>query len=825
MLGISYDIKQVANFVFPKDLFQGQFPLSAIKYVVFDTRNISHGRESIFVALGTSNRNGHDFVEVAYQKGVRNFILENPVRLPDINYLLVENSLETLQLWAKHHRQQFSYPVIGITGSNGKTIVKEWLATLLEGSFQLVKSPMSYNSQLGVAISLLSMRPGVDLAIIEAGISQPGEMELLAEMIQPDTGILTHMGAAHAEGFESFEQKLAEKCFLFEHVQSLWCGNGQPTVLSYLNQQGLQVKTVGLHQEGLPTNLELEAAPNSQQGWDIHCGDILAQLPISGNAALENAALAIAVAQEMGVAPAEIRDRILLLHPVEMRTELITDNPEVSIINDSYNSDVDSIRNAFQMLHQQEAHPRKCLILSDMLHQGTQQEALQQEILDEAEKLFGEQHIWTVGTMYAQLRSFQSYATTQELVKQITYEDFKNSTVLLKGARQFAFEQLIPFLSRRLNATYLEIDLNALKSNLRTLRNLLPEGTKVMCMVKAFSYGSGTWEIAQVLERESVEYLSVAYLSEGILLREKGIGLPIMVNNPDINSLQALIAYDLEPQVYSFDLLEAYIRAARLAGLPSYPLHLKLDTGMSRLGFQKGDIDQLIEVIGSYPDIRLISVLSHLAAADDPAEASFCQQQFECFDQMVGRLQAALGVFPFRHMLNTAGVLQYPERNMEMVRLGIGLYGINPLANPAPDQSPALQEIGTLHSVISQIHTYPAGTTIGYGRSDTLTRTSHIATVPIGYADGIFRAVGNGKLACLVNERFAPTVGRICMDMLMLDVTEIPDVREGDDVVLFGRQGEAFQSVKQVAKAAETIPYEILARISERVRRVFAYEG
>lgn len=794
MLGTPYFANEIASACGAVDLFQGRWKPGPVRYIAYDSRKISFGGQTVFVALDHGHRDGHDFVQAAYDKGVRSFIVSKKIHLPGVDYVLVDDTLDAVQRWAMQHRQRFEYPVIGITGSNGKTTVKEWLATLLEQAFQIVKSPGSYNSQLGVALSLLQLHPEADLAIIEAGISQRGEMEQLAAMIAPDIGVLTHMGPAHEEGFHSFDEKLAEKKLLFESCE---------TIIS------LEHLSKGIHSKETKT------------GWEITVNGHILTVPLPGNAARENALLAILTARHLDLDWEAIRDRLSLLQPVDMRSEIITDNPDVTIIQDSYNTDPDSVRNAFALLQNTEAQTGKVLVISDIPHLGEQQLQIQEVLLKEAIALFGEKNIITLGSVFASLHQGQHYLTTQDLIKDFDYSFFQYKTVLLKGARRFELEHVLPLLNRHPNATYLRIDLDALAHNYHQLREPLPPQVKVMAMVKAFSYGSGSWEIASALATAGVEYLSVAYASEGIHLRDRGIQLPIMVNNPDRSSLHSLTDYALEPLIFDLAGLQAYLRAARMSDLRHYRCHLKFDTGMGRLGFGQHDIKPLIDFLGLHPDLEVMSVMTHLAAADEPDEDQFTHQQVRDFMGLYEHLHRALGIQPLRHVVNTAGLIRFPEYALDMVRLGIGLYGIN----PSPSDSISLQEIASLRSHISQIHHYPADTSIGYGRASYTKRPSSIATVPIGYADGIMRVLGEGKTAFLVQGKKAPTIGRICMDMLMLDVTDIEGVRTGDEVVLFGGQEAAFISAEEIAAHADTIAYEILSRISPRVRRVYVKEG
>ncbi|MFN0201457.1 MAG: alanine racemase [Bacteroidia bacterium] len=802
MLGIHYTLPEIAQMIEALDLFQGAEAQYPLQMLAFDTRNIMQGEETLFIALKTQYRDGHDFIEKAIEKGVKNFLVDRHLNFTGVNYILVENTLDSLQIWAMRHRQRFTYPVIGITGSNGKTIVKEWLTTLLEPNYQIVKSPMSYNSQLGVAISLLQMSEQSQLAIIEAGISKPQEMEILAEMIQPTIGIFTHIGNAHSENFTSLKEKINEKWKLFSTCDAIFCTDNKQLASPVL-QANQSFSTFA----DLPENLTtfFKKCPN---------------LPTKADK--ENAALASLVALHLGLDRDLLCERLPLLYPILMRVEMITDNPRITIINDSYNSDRDSVMNAFQVLKFTHSHATKKVILSDMQHQGKAQVKLQKEVLAIAEKLLGKENVYTIGEVFCTLRTENTYPSTQNFIQQFDNKAFQDCVLLIKGARNFELERLIPLFNPKLNASIFKINLNYLSQNLRYFKSLLPQHTKMMCMVKAFSYGSGTWEVAEVLQKESVDYLAVAYTSEAVELREKGIKLPIMVMNPEASNMLSLAKYNIQPEIYEFDLLEKYLRAARLAGLTTYPIHLKFDTGMGRLGFSEEDLPHLFQYLTQYPDIQVVSLMTHLAAADDESADAFTLQQLERFEKIWRTFAQTLGITPLRHALNSAGILRFPQYAWDMVRLGVGLYGINPTNLPEPSQR--LKEIGTLQTLISQIHSYPENTSVGYGRSQFTHRESRIATVPIGYADGILRCLGNGKTQFWLHGKPAPTFGRVCMDMLMLDVTDIPEAKIGDTVLIFGENNSDQQSVNAIAAAANTISYEILTRISPRVRRVYEWE-
>ena len=817
----SYRLKDIAA------LCEGEFtaggPDIPIGQVCIDTRQLTSLDTALFIAIKTQNRDGHQYISEALRKGVTQFIVSNRSGLPaGVNVLCVEDTVAALQQWAAHHRAQFSYPVIGITGSNGKTIVKEWLASLLEAKFRVVKSPMSYNSQIGVPLSLLKMESDHDIAIIEAGISEIGEMAKLERLICPDIGILTHFGDAHAEGFSSPAEKLTEKLALFSRCKTLLHTADDAWVMNKTSDLKVERLVTG---ENEASALKLiKTVPGSTLELEWEGTKFTLEFHQPGQADVENVLLAVLAALKLGVSISSLSKVIPHLEAVSMRMELISDNPEITLINDAYNADSASIQNAFSQLEQQNSRPEKYLILTDLEHQGATSESIHLAILQDAIARFGAENIFLIGPIFTEiskeLPKIRSFPTTQALIDALTYDQFRNRTVLLKGARKFGLERLIPYLSRRVNATWFKVNLNRLVQNYRYFRQKLAPSVKIMSMVKAFSYGSGTWEIARELEQEGVDYFAVAYLSEGIQLRSKGIRTPIMVMNPDPEGIDQLLHFDLEPEVYSLKFLSQFYRVGRLSGKKRIKIHLKLDTGMHRLGFSEAELPEVQKRLAAMPQLEVRSALSHLAAADDPTADDFTKGQIAQFQRMYDVLFAAKTEKPLRHILNSSGILRFPAEAMEMARLGIGMYGVSPLSTPVPE----LQEIGSLHTVISQVRTLAAGTPVGYGRSQTTTRDSKIATIPIGYADGIPRLLSNGKISFLVRGKPAPTFGKVCMDMIMLDVTDISEVSAGDEVVLFGEQDSAFQSVNALAEASGTISYEILAGISQRVRRVFVKE-
>ena len=797
---------------------------TVIEEVAFDTRRIHHPEKALFIALKGDSRDGHNYTQKAYQLGVRCFLVEKEIKLPGpANIIQVPSSLNSLQAFSRQYRLQFSYPIIGITGSNGKTIVKEWLASVLEADFRLVKSPLSYNSQIGVPFSLLEMEAGLDLAIIEAGISQAGKMSKLAELIQPEYGILTHFGDAHAEGFHSSSEKLAEKLLLFKTCKLIFVSADNPMVCATLEKAKIPFQSIGEHQDA---DFKVGNIHSKGEGWEFSILDNKGYsssfyLSVSGRAALENALLVILTARYFEVSWDKIRNILGLLHPISMRTELITDNPEVAIINDVYNADRASVENAFSLLGNDQAHPGRVLILSDMEHQGEQQHAVQSGLLQTALNKFGAENIILIGPVFFQLagliKGLEAYLDIDDFLAEFDYAQFRNKTVLLKGARRYTLERIIPYLSRHATATSFKINLNHLVHNYRQFRAHVPASVKMMAMVKAFAYGAGTWEIAQTLEQEGIDYLGVAYTAEGIALRTKGIKVPIIVMNADPQSMEQLLQFQLEPNVYNMEFLRSYTEVGSQQGFPRLPIHIKVDTGMRRLGFGLEDLAVLNTFFEENPKIEVRSILSHLAAADEPKRDAFTHAQAQEFLAFRAQLQLSGDAEPLLHLLNTAGTLRFPEYYLDMVRLGIGLYGISMPAGIQLD----LREIGSLHSSISQLQQYPAGTPIGYGCSEVTTRESRIAVVPIGYADGIRRSLSNGAGRFLVCGQRAPVIGRVCMDMLMLDVTDIPEAKTGDQVTLIGCQGKACISVSEIAACCNTIPYEILTGISQRVQRVY----
>ncbi len=797
-------------------------PETLIDTLLTDSRRISNPATALFFALN-GRRDGHTYLHEVYAAGVRNFVVQHlPDEIPaDATFLIVPDVLAALQALAIYHRNHFQLPVIGITGSNGKTIVKEWLHQLLSADYLVIRSPKSYNSQIGVPLSVWQIGGGDTLGIFEAGISTVQEMARLEPIIRPSIGVLTHIGTAHDEGFISAAQKLKEKLQLFTHCQLIVYQSealaGQTGLLPAArhftwSRQAAGAKVFITKQWQGQGETHLEAMYNEAM---ISC-----VIPYQDEASVENAITCWAVLLAMGYMPAAIAKRLPYLQPVRMRLELKNGRNNCSVIDDSYNSDLQSLEIALNFLTQQNQHPVKTLILSDILQSGLPNEVLYQQVAAMLRQK-GIQRFMGVGV---QLSAHQShfqvpdqyfYATTEALTDDLPRLNFQNESILIKGARIFQFQRISRALVQKAHGTVLEINLNAIIHNLNYYRSRLQPGVKLMAMVKAFSYGSGTFEVANVLQYQKADYLAVAYIDEGVALRQAGISLPIMVLNPEPAAFAQLLVCQLEPEIYSFTLLKEFLSHLSPAQEP-YPIHIKVDTGMHRLGFILSELDELCQLLQQHPAVKVQSVFSHLVASDAAVHDNFTRQQFAWFKQACEKLQNTLG-YPFiRHILNTSGISRWPEAQLDMVRLGIGLYGIDAAV---PAASGNLQPVATLKTSISQLKTIKPGETVGYNRKGILPKGGRIATVRIGYADGYLRTFGNGVGHLLVNGKVAPTVGNIAMDMCMIDVSHI-EVQEGDEAIIFNEQ----QTVADLAQQIGTIPYEILTNISQRVKRVYFYE-
>lgn len=808
-----------------------------IKELVIDSRKINEPENALFIAINAGRRDGHSFIDDAYQKGVRNFLVQHQVatsQYPNANFLLVNNTLQALQQIVANYRKQFHIPVIGITGSNGKTMVKEWLAQLLAEDFNIVKSPKSYNSQIGVPLSVWEMEPENELAIFEAGISMPGEMENLEKIIQPTIGIFTNIGEAHSEGFLNNRQKISEKLTLFNHAKQLIYCIDYPElnelVVQYRNQLKSADYTLELFtwSQKNEADLRIEKMEHLLHATNIHAvyqgKNINIAIPFTDPASIENGIHCWCAMLLLGIAQEKITERMLLLHSVAMRLELRHGINDCTIINDSYNSDLTSLNIALDFLDQQKQHATRTVILSDILQMGKSDAELYEDVAALISRRNINRFIGVGNSLFKNQSFFKEhkklksifFKTTEDLLKKFHLISFDNEAILLKGARKFEFEKIDILLEQKIHQTVLTINLSALLHNLKVYRSQLQPNVKIMAMVKAFSYGSGSFEIAQLLQFSGVDYLSVAYTDEGVALRKAGITLPIMVMSPDAISFDRMIAWNLEPEIFNIRSLHSFLAMTETLQVRNYPIHIKLDTGMHRLGFVVNELRELAITLKENRHVKVASIFSHLAASEDPSLDYFTTTQFQRFKAMSDELIAALGYQPLLHLSNSAGISRHKELHFDMVRLGLGLYGI--------DGSGLLQsklsQISTLKTTIAQIKEIEAGETVGYGRKGNVAETKRIATVCIGYADGYPRALGNGKAYMLVHGKQAKLIGVVCMDMCMIDITDIPEAKEGDEVLVFGKE----LLVTQLAEWANTISYEIMTGISQRVRRVYVNE-
>ncbi len=810
-----------------------------IDNLLTDTRKIDTPAHTLFVALKTKLRNGHNFIQDAYQAGVRSFLVseeQDMTLLPGAGILLVKDTLAALQQIVAAYRKRFDIPVIGITGSNGKTMVKEWLYQLLGDSYNTLRSPKSYNSQVGVPLSVWLLDAQTQVAIFEAGISQPGEMEHLEKIIRPTIGVFTNIGEAHSEGFMNVRQKINEKLVLFRHVRKLVYCRDYPELNECISQYAHQVSsndrsaalTLFTWSHKHDADLVIKEVIKEHGTATIHAvykkEGISIAIPFTDAAAIENAINCWCVLLLMDMQQQMIQQRMCLLQPVSMRLELRHGINNSTIIDDTYNSDLTSLHIAIDYLEQQRQHQHHTVILSDILQVGRPDADLYEEVAALVSRRNIQRFIGIGPALYKNKAAFRKYKklrsiffkSTEDLLKNFHLITFDNEAILLKGARTFTFEKIGMLLEQKVHQTVLSINLSALTHNLNVFRSILAPGLKTMAMVKAFAYGSGSYEIASQLQYAGISYLAVAYTDEGIGLRKAGITLPIMVMSPDDTSFDRMIAWKLEPEIYNFRTLEMFTRIAEMLSVMQYPVHIKLDTGMHRLGFVAQDLDVLSNILHHNTTLHVASIFSHLAVSDEAEQDEFTLYQATTFKEMSGRLMQHLPYKPMLHLCNSSGIARHPELHFDMVRLGLGLYGVE---SSGTLQS-RLKQISTLKTTIAQIKEIPAGDTIGYGRRATAVHPMRIATISIGYADGYHRALGNGKAHVLVHDQPANIVGVVCMDMCMVDITHIPEAVEGDDVIVFSPE----LTVDQLAEWAGTIPYEIMTGISQRVKRVYVNE-
>lgn len=780
-----------------------------------DSRSLYNGSSTVFFALEGKNHNGHEFIEDLIQKGVKYFVVSKDVKVsPRQNeiYFQVDNTLEALHKAALFHRTKFQYPLIAITGSKGKTIVKEWLNFLLAKQYCIVKSPKSYNSQTGVPLSIFAMEQNHNLGIFEVGISTVGEMAKLQKIVLPQIGVLTSITSEHQEGFDSLEQKIMQKLELFKDSKVLITPYDE-LVLKHIEPQkvfswSLDNPKAMVYARVMANTLKVSYANTTFE----------VDLPLTSPWDVDNIMSCIATMLYLGVDIEQIQQRIPLLYPVELRLQLINGVNNCTIIEDVYNSDFSSLVISLDFLEKHSTSESKTVILSDVADNGTSYDQIYQAV----DKLLMDNKINRLIAIGPQISKYLFsvpntlvFESTDAFLSNVSMDDFHDQSILIKGSRSFRFDKIVALVEQKTHETVLEVNLNAIRHNLNLYRSKLKPSTKVMVMVKAFAYGNGSLEIAKLLAHENVDYLGVAFADEGIELRKGGIQTKIIVMNPEISAFNAILAYDLEPEIYSFRELKAFLDVARSKNVYQYPIHIKLETGMHRHGFTRDELLELIDILKSTNTVKIQSIFSHLSSSDLGRYYEFTMMQIDEFINNSTSIKYRLNSDAILHILNTSGIFNYNEYQLDMVRIGIGLYGV---ANDEFEMR-LLQNVTTLKTNIMQIKSVPQGSSIGYGRRYITKKTQRIATIPIGYADGISRAWGNEKGHVLIAGRKAPIVGSICMDMLMVDVTDI-ECEEGDTAIIFGKD----LPVTLIAETINTIPYEILTNVAQRVKRIFYEE-
>ena len=778
-----------------------------VNSLFIDTRNHFNENNALFIAIKGDFNDGHEYLVELYQKGLRNFIIErkarekliNKVRLfkksknlqfIEANIIVVENAVVALQKIAAHHRRKFDIPVIGITGSNGKTIVKEWLYHILRSQFNIIRSPKSYNSQVGVPLSILQMNKHHTLAIFEAGISLSGEMEALEDMIKPTLGLLTNIGTAHLENFESTNALINEKQTLFKNCQYIHIDDKDEFTDLHIEKQG-NLSEINANWKGL---------------------NVRYQIPFFDQAAIQNSLSCVALLLTFGIDINFITSKTISLPQIAFRLETRKGKDGNILILDNYNADIASLRIVLDYLDRHDESKKRYLILSDIKQDKTKSIDLYNHIAELVNQRNIDNFIGIGKEIMKHRNLFNKgyfYESTNQYIIDLELNSLKNTVILIKGSSEFRFEEIGHLLEAKTHETVLEINLNAISHNIKTYKSLLNPATKLLVMVKAFGYGAGSKEIGQVLQHNNVDYLGVAYTDEGLDLRNEGISLPILVMNAERSSFNDIIKNDLEPSIFSFKQLDSFIRKLIDLGEKNYPIHLKLDTGMNRLGFIEEEIDNLISIIMSQPEVRVKSIFSHLAASDKSKHNEFTNQQTELFKVCANKLEEGLGYSVQKHILNSAGIENFPEHQLDMVRLGIGVYGTSSSLNN-------LEPLGRLKTIITQIKDVPKGSSIGYSRSEFADEDLTIAIIPIGYADGFSRKLSNGKGHVLVNGKLAAVIGNVCMDMTLINVTDI-QCEEGDEVIIFGIE----RPIEDLAKEMGTISYEVMTSISQRVVRVY----
>lgn len=821
---MSYSLEKIASLIGAHCFGEGE---AQIDWILNDSRSLAFPESTLFFALRSQRNDGHKYIPDLYRRGVRNFVVANlpenyEQKYSDAHFLRVVSPLKALQRLAERHREEYDLPVVGVTGSNGKTVVKEWLYQLLSGSRNVTRSPRSYNSQVGVPLSVWLLNSRSEVGVFEAGISQPGEMSALRAIIQPTIGVMTNLGPAHQENFSSLQEKCLEKLSLFKDCQVVVYEADDPVVSECVDQAMLKGDHLAWSRRDPNSPLFIRDVRKEETFTTVNYTylgtDGSYTLPFVDEASIQNSIHCLAVCLYLRLPATDIAARMSRLEPVAMRLEVKQGVRGCTLINDSYNSDINSLDIALDFMNRRPESRRRTLILSDILQSGMPVEELYAKVAEMVNRRKVDRIIGVGPDIMAQSQRFHMdkmfFVSSEALLQSGMLDKLSNEVILLKGSRKFNFEAISEHLSLKVHETTLEVNLEAIVRNLNYYRSFMKPETKMVCMVKASAYGAGSVEIAKTLQDHRVDYLAVAVADEGADLRKAGITGNIIIMNPEMSTFNMLFQYDLEPEVYSFALLEALIKAAEKEGITNFPVHLKLDTGMHRLGFDpEHDLPALIDRLQHQTALLPRSVFSHFVGSDSRDFDVFSAHQFELFDKASRQLQEAFPYKILRHICNSAGIERFPERHLDMVRLGLGLYGIDPIDNRV------LNNVTTLKTTILQIHEVSPEDTVGYSRRGHLTRKSRIAAIPIGYADGLDRHLGCGHCYCLVNGQKAPYVGNICMDVCMIDVTDI-DCKEGDTVEIFGDH----LPVTVLSDVLGTIPYEVLTSVSERVKRVYFQE-
>ena len=824
---MNYSIKEISGII--KASCHSVSDMS-VTHLLTDSRSLSVPENTLFFALQTKTGDGHQYVGELYRSGVRSFVVSKELpsfkQMNDANFLLVKDSLKALQLLTIHHRKRFSIPVIGITGSNGKTVVKELLYQLMHTDFNIIRSPRSYNSQIGVPLSVWEMNEQHTLAIFEAGISYRHEMDSLRPIISPTIGVITNIGEAHQENFKSAKEKCIEKLSLFIDSDIIIYNADNKLIESALDASFLSYKAVGWSRRDADAHFFVEAIEKGATTTRLRCTMMGITheftIPFTDDGCIEDVIHSMAVL--FYLKPSEIMrkdETFASLEPVAMRLEIKQGINGCHLINDTYNSDINSLSVAlnFQQSRRLGNELKSTVILSDILQSGMHPKALYADVAERLRR----KHVMRIIGIGRQISAYASlfegmekefYPSTESFIRHLTQNHFQNELILIKGSRSFQFERITELLTKKVHETILEVNLDAIVQNYNYYRSLLRPQTKIVCMVKAFGYGVGSYEIAKTLQEHHCDYLAVAVADEGEELRKEGISIPILVMNPELNSFHTLFDQRLEPEIYGFRLLDALIKEADRRGIISFPVHIKIDTGMHRLGFEPEDVPEIIRRLKAQNGLRVRSVFSHLVGSDTPELDDFTKSQFELFMKVVSGFEDELGYPVLKHILNSAGIERFVEHQMDMVRLGISLYGISTSEN-----TDHLQCVCTFKTIILQLRQVPAGHSVGYGRKTILQRDSTIATLPVGYADGLDRRLSDGIGEALVGGKRCPVVGAICMDACMIDVTDV-EAKEGDTVILFNEE----LTVCEIARKINRIPYEVLTSISPRVKRIYFRE-